>query len=129
MNLNVHYVWKSNVGVVNWDKFDHIHWLKTLTVIPRNGTHCNYIFFIKLIDPQKCLNRIWNSISPQIKLSIFSSFDVKSYRGIRPIKLFLVQCWAFKSSSTFLKFLVSTLESQNCFSNLKANIENAINNR
>jgi translation initiation factor 2 alpha subunit (eIF-2alpha) len=40
MNLNVHQVGKSNLGLVNLDKFDPINGLIPLSVIPSRGTHC-----------------------------------------------------------------------------------------
>ncbi len=36
-------MWKSNLGLVNLDRFDHINQLITLSLITLSGAHCNII--------------------------------------------------------------------------------------
>jgi hypothetical protein len=44
MNLSIHYVCKSNLGLVKLDKFDYINRLIILSVIPLSGAYCMSIF-------------------------------------------------------------------------------------
>ncbi len=40
MTLNLHKLWKSNLGLINQDKFDHITQMIKLSGIILSGTHC-----------------------------------------------------------------------------------------
>ncbi len=40
--MNFHEVWKGILGIVNWDTFNYINRLITLSTIPLSGVHYNY---------------------------------------------------------------------------------------
>jgi hypothetical protein len=68
MSFNVHYVWKSNLGLAFLDKFDSVNRLIPLTLITLSGTHwtINVVKSSLKIGSKETLFVIFFSLNGQI---------------------------------------------------------------